>query len=181
MTLRKHLPNRREHVLVNFTTADGFRYTAGLGYFADGRLAEIFLNAAKSGTAVETTARDSAVVASLALQHGVPTETIRPIALGWMPSVGRSWRDARRRRQSWQMRLRWPACRIAVQFRDRSRAPDRTHAACRREPSGCRRKPSIASTAPRGAIRGHAAPRMPEQWRLRPLPAVCHALAAPRA
>ena len=77
MTLRKHLPNRREHVLVNFTTADGFRYTAGLGYFDDGRLAEIFLNAAKSGTAVETTARDSAVVASLALQHGVPTETIR--------------------------------------------------------------------------------------------------------
>ena len=76
MTLRKHLPNRREHVLVNFTTADGFRYTAGLGYFDDGRLAEIFLNA-ESGTAIETAARDSAVVASLALQHGVPTETIR--------------------------------------------------------------------------------------------------------
>jgi ribonucleoside-diphosphate reductase alpha chain len=77
MTQRERLPNRREHVLVNFTSPDGFRYTAGLGYFDDGRLAEIFLNAEKIGTAIETTARDSAVVASLALQHGVPTEAIR--------------------------------------------------------------------------------------------------------
>ena len=74
---RERLPERREHALINFTTADGFRYTAGLGYFEDGRLAEIFLNAEKIGTAIETAARDSAVVASLALQHGVPLETIR--------------------------------------------------------------------------------------------------------
>jgi hypothetical protein len=77
MTQRERLPNRRQHVLINFTTVDGFRYTAGLGYFDDGRLAEIFLNTQKIGTAIETTARDSAVVASLALQHGVPPETIR--------------------------------------------------------------------------------------------------------
>ena len=77
MTQRKRTPNRRQHVLIDFTTADGFRYTAGLGYFDDGRLAEIFLNTQKIGTAIETTARDSAVVASLALQHGVPTKAIR--------------------------------------------------------------------------------------------------------
>jgi|SRR5579862_3751216 len=74
---RDRLPDRREHTLVSFTTSDGFRYTAGLGYFEDGRLAEIFLNAEKIGTAIETAARDSAVVASLALQHGVPPDTIR--------------------------------------------------------------------------------------------------------
>jgi hypothetical protein len=74
---RERLPNRREHTVINFTTADGFQYTAGLGYFDDGRLAEIFLNAEKVGTAIETAARDSAVVASLALQHGVPADTIR--------------------------------------------------------------------------------------------------------
>ena len=74
---RSRLPTRREHVVVNFTTADGFRYTAGLGYFEDGRLAEVFLNAEKIGTAIETAARNSAVVASLALQHGVPAETLR--------------------------------------------------------------------------------------------------------
>jgi ribonucleoside-diphosphate reductase alpha chain len=76
-TVRERVPNRREHTLINFTTSDGFKYTAGLGYFEDGRLAEVFLNAEKIGTAIETAARDSAVVASLALQHGVPPETIR--------------------------------------------------------------------------------------------------------
>jgi hypothetical protein len=60
-----------------FTTADGFRYTAGLGYFDDGRLAEIFLNAEKTGSAIETVDRDASVIASLALQHGVPPEIIR--------------------------------------------------------------------------------------------------------
>jgi ribonucleoside-diphosphate reductase alpha chain len=74
---RERLPDRREHALINFTIADDFRYTAGLGCFDDGRLAEIFLNAEKIGTAIETAARDSALVASLALQHGVPPETIR--------------------------------------------------------------------------------------------------------
>jgi YD repeat-containing protein len=74
---RQRLPNRREHQVISFTTADGFRYTAGLAYFDDGHLAEIFLNSEKVGSAVETAARDSAVVASLALQHGVPADTIR--------------------------------------------------------------------------------------------------------
>lgn len=74
---RRRLPNRREHTLVNFATSDGFTYTAGLGYFDDGDLAEIFLNAEKIGTSIETAARDSAVLASLALQHGVAPETIR--------------------------------------------------------------------------------------------------------
>src|ERR1700722_248546 len=77
MTERDRLPNRREHALVTFQTADGFHYTAGLGYFADGRLAEIFLNADKVGTAIETAARDSAIIASLGLQCGVPVEMIR--------------------------------------------------------------------------------------------------------
>jgi hypothetical protein len=75
--VRNRLPNRREHTALTFETADGFSFTAGLGYFDDGRLAEIFLNADKVGTAIETNARDSAVVASLALQHGVSPETIR--------------------------------------------------------------------------------------------------------
>src|ERR1700733_11043709 len=74
---RERLPDRREHTVLNFTTVDGFKYTAGVGFFEDGRLAEIFLNSRKIGTAIETAARDSAVVASIALQHGVPPDTIR--------------------------------------------------------------------------------------------------------
>lgn len=73
---RNRLPNRRGHVLIDFQ-ADGFSYTASLGFFDDGGLAEVFLNSGKIGTAIETAARDSAVVASIALQHGVSPDTIR--------------------------------------------------------------------------------------------------------
>jgi len=73
---RERLPDRRPHIVIPFEHG-GVHYHAGFGRFADGRLAEIFLNSAKAGTAADTAARDSAVVASLALQHGVEIETIR--------------------------------------------------------------------------------------------------------
>ena len=75
MTGRQRLPNRRGHELVDFEHG-GIRYTAGIGRFEDGELAEIFLNTAKHGTAVDTNARDAAVAASLLLQYGCPAETL---------------------------------------------------------------------------------------------------------
>jgi ribonucleoside-diphosphate reductase alpha chain len=74
--MRHRLPNRRGHELVDFEHC-GIRYTAGIGRFSDGRLAEIFLITAKHGTAVDTNSRDAAVAASLLLQHGRPIETLR--------------------------------------------------------------------------------------------------------
>src|SRR5579872_2028419 len=76
MRERRRLANRREHQLIDFEHG-GFSYTAGIGRFDNGDIAEIFLNVSKSGTTIETHARDSAIVASLALQHGVTAETIR--------------------------------------------------------------------------------------------------------
>jgi hypothetical protein len=73
---RRRLPNRREHELIDFDHG-GFRYVAGIGRFDDGHLAEIFLNAAKSGTTVETIARDASIVASIALQHGAAAAELR--------------------------------------------------------------------------------------------------------
>ncbi len=55
----------------------GFRYVAGVGRFNDGRLAEIFLYSDKSGTTIETHARDAAIVASIALQHGATADELR--------------------------------------------------------------------------------------------------------
>ena len=55
----------------------GIRYTAGIGRFPDGRIAELFMNTAKHGTSVDVNARDAAVAASLLLQHGCPVETLR--------------------------------------------------------------------------------------------------------
>lgn len=73
---RNCLPERRAHWLYRFE-CDGQIYTGGIGRFADGRIAEVFINGAKAGTAAETNAQDAAIVASLALQHGCPVETIR--------------------------------------------------------------------------------------------------------
>ena len=44
---------------------------------ARARLAEIFLNTEKNGTALDVAARDAAISASLLLQHGCPAETLR--------------------------------------------------------------------------------------------------------
>jgi hypothetical protein len=73
---RRRLPNRRKHELVTFEHA-GVRYTAGVGRFDDGGLAEIFLATAKHGTGLDVNARDAAISASLLLQYGCPTETLR--------------------------------------------------------------------------------------------------------
>ena len=76
MTERKKLPNRRPHQVVKFQH-DGFSYTAGLGYFDDGTLAEVFLNVAKNGTSLDAQARDASILASLALQYGAPVSVVR--------------------------------------------------------------------------------------------------------
>ena len=76
MGSRRRLSNRREHELIDFEHG-GIRYTAGVVRFEDGTLAEIFLNTAKQGTAVDVNARDAAVAASLLLQHGCPVDTLR--------------------------------------------------------------------------------------------------------
>lgn len=73
---RCRLPGRRSHWLFRFE-CDGQSYTGGIGRFEDGRIAEVFINGTKVGTAAETNAQDAAIVASLALQHGCPVETIR--------------------------------------------------------------------------------------------------------
>lgn len=76
MSERQRLRNRREHETIEYDHA-GFHYIAGIGRFDDGRFAEIFLNCAKSGTTLESHARDAAIIASIAMQHGASIHTIR--------------------------------------------------------------------------------------------------------
>jgi hypothetical protein len=73
---RQKLRERRPHWLYRFE-CEGQSYTGGIGRFDDGRIAEIFINGSKVGAAAETNAQDAAIVASLALQHGCPIDTIR--------------------------------------------------------------------------------------------------------
>lgn len=74
--LRSRLKDRRAHWLFRFE-CDGQSYTDGIGRFEDGRIAEVFINGTKVGTAAETNAQDAAIVASLALQHGCSVKTIQ--------------------------------------------------------------------------------------------------------
>src|SRR5262249_27691194 len=76
MTARERLPNRRACVSFSFICND-LDYTATVSYFADGRLAEIFLSNRRANSHSDAAAKDSGVVCSLALQHNVPLETIR--------------------------------------------------------------------------------------------------------
>jgi hypothetical protein len=73
---RTPLPNRRMHETVRFEHW-GLRYIVGLGRAQPhDPISEVFINCGKAGTQAETLARDSAVLLSLALQHGVPIAEI---------------------------------------------------------------------------------------------------------
>jgi ribonucleoside-diphosphate reductase alpha chain len=56
---------------------NGFKLVVGVGRYGDGKLAELFVDTHKTGTAIDTLLKDSAVLLSLALQYGASTDTIR--------------------------------------------------------------------------------------------------------
>jgi hypothetical protein len=80
MPEREHLPDRRAADLVDFEH-DRRRWTVTIGRYPDGRIAEIFLDAAKESPLVEL-AQDGALAASLALQSGCPLNTLRHALAG---------------------------------------------------------------------------------------------------
>ena len=73
---RQTLPNRRRSELYDFEN-EGIGFTGTVSRYADGRVAEIFLDAHKPGSGVGTAARDIGVAASIALQYGAPIDTLR--------------------------------------------------------------------------------------------------------
>jgi hypothetical protein len=75
MSTRRRLPNRRAAETFEIEVG-GLHYVVSVGHFADGTLAEVFLSNGKAGSDSDTAARDSAVVASIALQFGVPLDVL---------------------------------------------------------------------------------------------------------
>jgi hypothetical protein len=81
MSERTRLANKRPSTTCAFTCND-LKYLATVSYFPNGNgLAEIFISNAKVGSHSDSATKDSAVVCSLALQHGVPLEVIRKALL----------------------------------------------------------------------------------------------------
>jgi hypothetical protein len=73
---RAILPNRRSSETFDLE----FRhrpYIVGHARYDDGSLAEVFIDCVKASSDAADDARDIAVLISIAVQHGVPAETIR--------------------------------------------------------------------------------------------------------
>lgn len=73
---RRLLPNRRAHEILEFEFR-GLTYTAGVGRFENGGLAEVFVECSKVQSQLAADARDAAICLSIALQHGTPADAIR--------------------------------------------------------------------------------------------------------
>jgi hypothetical protein len=74
--MRRVLPQRRAAETVNMRFWNQL-FTVTVGFYADGTPGEVFIDGGKTGQDIQSTARDAAVVLSLAMQHGTPIETIR--------------------------------------------------------------------------------------------------------
>ena len=74
--IRRPLPQRRasETFDLRFWNQS---FTVTVGFYPDGTPGEVFIDGGKTGQDIQSTARDAAVVLSLALQHGTATETLR--------------------------------------------------------------------------------------------------------
>ena len=80
MHMREHLPARRQSETFDFDVPAGttaLRYTATVGYYANGHIGELFLNNCKSNSAADSNARDAAIAFSFAVQHGADPHAIR--------------------------------------------------------------------------------------------------------
>ena len=74
--MRRVLPQRRaaETFGLRFWNQP---FTVTFGFYPDGTPGEVFIDGGKTGQDIQSTARDAAVVLSLALQHGTPIEAIQ--------------------------------------------------------------------------------------------------------
>jgi hypothetical protein len=74
--VRNRLPNRRSNISTSFDR-DGVRFEMTAGYYPDGRIGEVFLNADRANSLLDFLISDAAILASLALQYGAPLDEIR--------------------------------------------------------------------------------------------------------
>jgi ribonucleoside-diphosphate reductase alpha chain len=76
MTDRARLPNRRPCEALQFVH-DRTTYRAAISRGAAGEVIEIFLDPGRPGSALQHTARDLAIAASMCFQHGCTPDQLR--------------------------------------------------------------------------------------------------------
>lgn len=79
--MREKLPARRHAEVIGFThrlsRGEPQPHIATVGFFADGRIGEVFIDLPKVSNDASNLAHDLAVVLSIALQHGASIEEMR--------------------------------------------------------------------------------------------------------
>lgn len=73
---RLALPPRRAQETFDLDH-DGQRYAVSVGLYRDGQLGEVFIQAHRRGTQIEAAARDSAILISFMIQHGLLVDQLR--------------------------------------------------------------------------------------------------------
>jgi hypothetical protein len=74
--VRNRPANRRPAINSSFESG-GARIDMTEGYYADGRIAEIFLNADRANSLLDFLMSDAAILASIALQYGASLDELR--------------------------------------------------------------------------------------------------------
>lgn len=79
--VRERQPSRCASEVINYAVkrdgVDAIKYVARVGYYWDGRVSQVFLDAGKSGTDLKISSAETAIAVSLALQYGCPLEVLR--------------------------------------------------------------------------------------------------------
>jgi hypothetical protein len=73
---RARLPNRPLTETIEFNLRN-LSYTASVGRYLKGNIAELFLSNHESDSAADTAARDAAIAFSFAVQHGTDPDAMR--------------------------------------------------------------------------------------------------------
>lgn len=85
-TERKRLPKRRKSTTYSMTLKpkdqDALKFHVTLGFYDDGRLGEVFVGVSKVGSFLKATLELWGMMASKALQHGMPaSELVRTCSM----------------------------------------------------------------------------------------------------
>jgi hypothetical protein len=73
---RRRLPNKRAAETIAFER-DGSAYEMTIGFYPDGAVGEVFLNADRTDSLLDVMVSDAAILTSLALQYGCPLDELR--------------------------------------------------------------------------------------------------------
>lgn len=124
LPVRHRLPDTRPSITHKFNISGHEGYIT-VGFFEDGRPGELFLKMAKEGSTMSGLADTIGVLTSLALQYGVPVETLahKFERVKFEPSGWTQNEDIRHAHSIVDYVFRWLGQRFSPKYRDETKKP----------------------------------------------------------